>query len=657
MAEVFLSLWNRSIAAGWMILAVVLVRLVWRKAPKSGRCLLWLLVGVRLVFPFSVESVLSLIPSAEVVPKSALASNSFQIDSGLRAVNSTVNEYLRSQYFEGVAVPAHHTRDILTAGAVIWAAGLTALLLWALVSWLRLRSRVAEAVRSEDGVWLCGGIGSPFLLGIVRPRIYLPAGLGEEERACVVAHERSHLRRRDHWTKPAAFLILAVYWFSPLVWLAYVLLCRDIELACDERVIRELGPECKKAYSQALLRCSVQRSAIAACPLAFGEAGVKERVKNVLNYRKPAFWAVAASLAVIAVAAVCFLTDPPSAPPEAVDTPDTSPEYSNINAANRSEGPPEYTGGALLYQHPALSSYFSDSGGYYASVIENGDTLTITNSDGTTMRYALEEQKDYTVEEFYQEFDLLAEEEEWMHRKLLPEEVSGITRRTYVSEELTANGDYAKEAIWKISCPGGETRTWTGGKGRLFALIDLNEAFSHPMSIAPVAALWTYDPSMPTAIPVRFDLEGGASVWTSDGELSLDSQAGEWTDSLTVEKGRTVYWRPSREGAPTNGAALFYSYYEETLERRETDSISLRPAMNYEGLYGGRTYGICQDWLGALSSQFHGTRAGMDRETRELVICRTDFGDSSAGSAEPRTAVAGALIRDYVVWDVKDAEE
>lgn len=327
MENLFLAFWNRSIAAGWLILAVAALRLILKKAPKSMRCLLWALVGVRLACPFSVESVLSLIPSAETVPQTVLERDVFSVSSGVVAFNTAVNGQL-ADFYETTAVPAGHTRSIVSVCALVWLAGLAVLCLWALASWLRLRRRVAAAVPEGDNVWLCGEIDSPFLLGLLRPRIYLPEGLDGESRAYVLAHERAHLRRRDHWTKPMGFLLLAVYWFNPLVWLAYALFCRDIELACDEAVVRELGPESKKPYSLALLQCSVRRSALAACPLAFGEVGVKERVKNVLRYKKPAFWVILVSLVLCAVAAVCFLTDPKK------DAPSPAPEGDFFTIAN-----------------------------------------------------------------------------------------------------------------------------------------------------------------------------------------------------------------------------------------------------------------------------------------------------------------------------------
>ncbi|HBD30594.1 MAG TPA: hypothetical protein DC027_02950, partial [Oscillibacter sp.] len=193
-----------------------------------------------------------------------------------------------------------------------WLIGLGAMLLYALVSYLRLRRRVSVSLHIQDNIYLCDAISSPFILGVVKPRIYLPSGLDEVQQQNVLSHERAHLARRDHWWKPLGFALLAVYWFNPVLWLAYTLLCRDIELACDERVIRTMDESAVKTYSTVLLACSMPRKAVITCPLAFGEVGVKERVKNALHYKKPAFWVVAASVAVCVVVAVCFLTNPPT---------------------------------------------------------------------------------------------------------------------------------------------------------------------------------------------------------------------------------------------------------------------------------------------------------------------------------------------------------
>ena len=673
MASLFLSFWNRSIAAGWLILAVVLLRLLLRKAPKPARCLLWLLVGLRLVWPFSIESVLSLIPSAETIPQAVLVDSPFQISSGIYALNSTVNEYLRTgqdMNHPSPALSVQAANGFFTICGWAWVLGMVLLAIWALAGWLKLRRRVAEAVPEEDGAWLCEGIASPFLLGLLRPRIYLPMGLEPEARGFILAHEEAHIRRRDHWTKLLAFLILTAYWFHPLVWLAYILLCRDIELACDEQVVQVLGPEGKRAYSQALLQCSVRGNTIAACPLAFGEVGVKERVKNVLNYKKPAFWVAAASLLVILTAAVCFLTDPVSPPP---GTPDRAPDVSNLNAAGMEpapragliDGPPVYTGGAILYQHMALSSYFSDAGSWYASVIEEGDALRIIDGEGNTTRYVLEDTSQFKPEDFYQFADAFADlavQEERMGRRLIPEEAESITRRNYISEEPNADGKHIREYIWEMTLADGGKRMWIGGEWRLFALIDLRESFFPMVVFGVLDSLWTYDPSCPSAIPVRFDLPEGANVWTASGQLGLDPKGDVWTGGpLTVEPGQTVYWKPFGKGAPTEGASLRYSYPpEDSGKGRNSDSVSLRSLMDYEGLYGGKTYGISQEWLGVLSSRFHENNLHVDRETGELVVCAYAALDKetqdSAGVSESGAAIRGAPLQDFVTWDAQ-AEE
>lgn len=315
MSALFLKVLNLSISAGWLILAVVVLRLVLRRAPGWSRCVLWALVGLRLAVPVSLESALSLIPSAETVPVSILEENTFRITSGLAAIDRPVNDYLGSRYYEGVTVPTGTGAGGMEILGWIWLAGAAAVLVWGLVSYLLLRRRLAEAVPTGEGVWVCDAVDTPFLLGVLRPRIYLPSDLDSAAAAYVVAHERAHLARRDHWWKPLGFLLLAVYWFHPLVWLAYALFCRDMELACDQRVARGLEPRERKAYSMALLACSVPRHMLSACPLAFGEIGVKERIQAVLRYRKPAVWVVCGCAVVCAVVALCFLTNPRGSTP------------------------------------------------------------------------------------------------------------------------------------------------------------------------------------------------------------------------------------------------------------------------------------------------------------------------------------------------------
>ena len=311
MAAVFLKLLNLSISASWLVLAVLVLRLISKRSPKWMNVLLWGIVALRLVLPFSIESALSLIPSAETVSPAAVQFDPAPtITSGVSVIDNAVNPSL-SEHFSAVPTASVNPLYVWTEIAGwVWLIGLGAMLLYALVSYLRLRRRVSVSLPIRDRIYLCDAISSPFILGVVKPHIYLPSGLDEVQRQNVLAHEQAHLARRDHWWKPLGFALLAVYWFNPVLWLAYTLLCRDIELACDERVIRTMDESAVKTYSTVLLACSMPRKAVITCPLAFGEVGVKERVRNALHYKKPAFWVVAASVAVCVVVAVCFLTDP-----------------------------------------------------------------------------------------------------------------------------------------------------------------------------------------------------------------------------------------------------------------------------------------------------------------------------------------------------------
>lgn len=310
MGEIFLKVLNMGLTASWLILAAVVLRFFLKKAPKWISCLLWGLVAFKLICPFTVESAFSLIPSSEPLPGKIMNENTFRVDTGIGFVDTPVNEYLGDHYYEGITVPADSGNRVMNVLAVIWIAGVIAMILYSFISFYRLYRITRVSVRREENIFRCDRIDTPFILGIVSPRIYLPSGMEEGQVEYVIAHEQAHLKRRDHWWKPAGFLILSVYWFQPLCWVSYLLLCRDIELACDEKVIRTLGGENKKAYAEALLFCSVRQNAVAACPLAFGEVGVKERVKNVLHYKKPAFWIVLAALLCCITAAVCFLTNP-----------------------------------------------------------------------------------------------------------------------------------------------------------------------------------------------------------------------------------------------------------------------------------------------------------------------------------------------------------
>jgi len=309
MAEVFQKLLNMSIAAGWLILAVVALRFVLKKAPKRFVLLLWAVVGLRLALPWSIESALSLIPSAQTLPEGIMLERAPVLDTGISALNGAINPGFTAAFTPELGASANPLQVLLPIAAALWMLGAAAMLLWALASWLRLRKRVREAVRLEENVYECE-IASPFVLGLFRPRICLPFSLENGERELVLAHERAHITAGDHIIKPLGWLLLAAHWYNPLVWLAYALFCRDIELACDERVVRGLSLSDRADYSQALLDLSRPRGGVRACPLAFGESSVKGRVKSVLSYKKPAFWLVLLAVVVCVGAAVCFLTDP-----------------------------------------------------------------------------------------------------------------------------------------------------------------------------------------------------------------------------------------------------------------------------------------------------------------------------------------------------------
>ncbi len=332
MSDLFLNILNMSIAASWLILAVVLLRFLLKKAPKWIAVLLWGIVALRLVVPFSFESALSLIPSAETFNAHNIQYETPAISSGIPAVNNAVNPVL-GETFAPNSVGSINPLYIWTlVVSAIWLVGIAAMLLYAVISYVRVRQSVAERVPYEGNIFLCDYVKSPFILGLVRPKIYLPSSMDEAAMGPVIAHEKAHLARRDHWWKPLGFLILTVHWFNPLCWVTYVLLCRDIELACDEKVIRQMDLDEKKQYSIALLECSTGRRLVTICPLAFGAAGIKARVKNVLNYKKPAFGVVAAAVVACTVVTVIFATNPVKKQPPMNDLQLISADVMNLRS-------------------------------------------------------------------------------------------------------------------------------------------------------------------------------------------------------------------------------------------------------------------------------------------------------------------------------------
>jgi len=315
MGDIFLQLLNMSITAGWLILAVLFIRLVFRKIPRWVDCLLWGMVAVRLVCPFSIESRFSILPSAEPIKSSTVVEGEVQnyipsIDSRMTIVENTVNPMLAETFAYNESESAAPLQVVVYAAGFVWVCGMVLLIICAMGGLIRLHKLVREAVCVRDNIYICDAVKSPFILGIVRPRVYLPSALGEKEINYIIAHESAHLRRKDHWWKALGYLLLCIYWFHPLCWVAYAVFCKDIELACDEKAAGDMTFHEKKEYSKILLSCTRRGSLVMVCPLAFGEVGVKERVKSVLNYKKPALWIMAAAAAVCVILAVCFLTNP-----------------------------------------------------------------------------------------------------------------------------------------------------------------------------------------------------------------------------------------------------------------------------------------------------------------------------------------------------------
>lgn len=306
--RIFSALLNRAVAATLLILAVCVYRALSPKAPKWSRLFLWALAGLRLCLPFSIRSAWSLVPSEKILDyETAQYAAKPEITSGIAALNRAVNPAFGESFAATPAASVNPLQVWMHLAGLVWAVGVLALLLAALVSVWKLRRRVQVSIELTKGVRLCDAIDTPFLLGLFRPTVYLPSQLSQQERDVVLAHEAAHKTHGDCIWKLLGYGILCVYWFYPPVWLGYGLFCRDLELACDERAVKRLSLEEKKRYASVLLSCSVPRGSFPVCPLAFGEVGVKERVKRVLD-KKPAKALIALALAVCLAIGVCFLT-------------------------------------------------------------------------------------------------------------------------------------------------------------------------------------------------------------------------------------------------------------------------------------------------------------------------------------------------------------
>ena len=338
MSRIFSGVLQMSIAAAWMIPVVMVLRRLLKRAPKWVNLVLWGLVGLRLVCPFVPESRFSLMPKLPILSGylygnmiGSPAGNAFRADTLQNGTNFSDN--ISQAALDGSMGAAGSgmggafgitgsgigafgagvwriPERLLSAFSILWLAGVILFAGYAVYSYVRVRRQVAEAMWLRENLWICDEVKSLFILGLHKPKIYLSSSMDEAQYPYVIAHEQAHLKRGDQWWKPLGFLILAIHWFNPFVWAAYILFCSDLELACDESAVKKLNPQERKDYSYALLSCSMQRRLVTVCPLAFGEVGVKKRVKEILNYKKPTFWVVLAAVAVCVIVAVCFLTNP-----------------------------------------------------------------------------------------------------------------------------------------------------------------------------------------------------------------------------------------------------------------------------------------------------------------------------------------------------------
>ena len=309
MSSTFIEFVNISIMASWLVLAILFIRILFEKIPKYIYCILWGIVGLRLILPFSIESQLSLIPTTNTIDTTIHHSRP-TIQTGIEIVDSNINHYISSNYYEGVTVETNAFESFSSILSIIWILGIILMFLYSVYSYYRIHKKVEASILYKDNIYYCDEIDTPFILGIFKPKIYIPSYLNEKEIIYVLKHEQAHLKRKDHFYKPIGFTLLSIYWFNPILWIAYILLCRDIEAACDEKVIKDMNNNCKKEYSETLFNCSTQRNMILVCPLAFGEVGVKERIKSIINYKKPSFWVIILSVILCIGISIGFLTNP-----------------------------------------------------------------------------------------------------------------------------------------------------------------------------------------------------------------------------------------------------------------------------------------------------------------------------------------------------------
>ena len=390
MSELFLSVLNRSLTASYVILFIIIIRLLLKKAPKVISYALWGVVAFRLIIPFSFESMFSLMPrntNTVPIPHDIIYQQSPKINSGLDVVDSLVNESLPAP---AIGASVNPLQIYIEIGAYFWILGIMILLIYSLVSGILLKRQLRSAELIEQNIFEAKNLKTPFVLGLLRPKIYLPVGFNDKERSYILLHEQTHINRKDHIIKVLAFLVLSVHWFNPFVWIAFMLMSMDMELSCDERVLKEMNEDIKKPYANSLLSLATGRHILNGSPLAFGEGNVKGRIKNVLNYRKPPFWIIVFALAIAAVVSIGLLTNPKEQKP--IFNEENSVSYEFIQLVN---GEVQYTVSPLSGDNAQLAediimNYMIKSAawpGMDISTLGECYLLRATYSDGTTSDY------------------------------------------------------------------------------------------------------------------------------------------------------------------------------------------------------------------------------------------------------------------------------
>lgn len=304
--HILTTIFNMSVEASVLVCVICIFRFIFRKAPKWITCALWGIAGLKLVIPFSLDSIVGILPSKSAVELNSDGTSLSFSSEGVQHIVDRVITHTATDIVRGTNISSE--QFFVNFMCKIWTVGFIIMVLYAIVSYVRIFIKVGESIKS-DKVYICDKIDTPFILGFFKPKIYVPSGIDSGSLGAILAHETAHIRRMDHWWKPIGYLILSVYWFNPLVWVAYILLCRDIEFACDEKVIANMSAEDIADYSQALLNVSKSVRMVTACPVAFGETGVKQRIKSALNYKKPSFWIIIAAVIAAVSLTLVFATN------------------------------------------------------------------------------------------------------------------------------------------------------------------------------------------------------------------------------------------------------------------------------------------------------------------------------------------------------------